>query len=467
MIGEERARRILFLRALDEVDTDDLLLGPADWERARKNGVPDGDDAFRLDALAGSAHADLERRHGPVPAHWWQAPWKFLRRIVWPAAFLLGLATNYLGPAGEVNLLLNPFMGLLLWNLAIYIILLLRLVMRRSSKLASASAGNLLVRAAERLAALPLTSSKGLAPKRRLLVAARLRFLHDWHETFPKLGGYRASALLHGAAAFLVIGVIAGLYLRGLALACHFNWPSTFLAVDDETARQSILQAVFGPALLLSGPLFDGIPSTQTTGNGADWINLFAFAGLIYIAVPRALLTWWTARCAGRAAALAVPPLERAWFMKLLAPLRGQGCRLVVTAYSYSLPEAQQSGVASLGRSLWGERLEGMTIDRAEWGDEAPDWSDNDDAVRMVVFNGVQTPEREVHGVFAEAAREAAGETPLLIAVDASRVNETEKPGRREAWQTTVGPQCAWLKLDEPGTDDIDKAAAAVQRNLS
>src|SRR5262249_30899407 len=48
-----------------------------------------------------------------------------LLRILVAAAFLIGLAANYLGPSEHIHLVYNPLVALILWNLGVYVVVTL------------------------------------------------------------------------------------------------------------------------------------------------------------------------------------------------------------------------------------------------------------------------------------------------------------------------------------------------------
>ena len=68
-------------------------------------------------------------------------------------------------------------------------------------------------------------------------------FAQLWAARSAATASLRAQTLLHVGAATLALGLIAGLYLRGLVLDYRVGWESTFLSVDTVSR---LLQAVLG-----------------------------------------------------------------------------------------------------------------------------------------------------------------------------------------------------------------------------
>jgi len=129
-----------------------------------------------------------------------------------------------------------------------------------------------------------------------------------WLRASSAFSATRAALLLHTTAAALGLGLIGGLYLRGLVLDYRAAWESTFLSADNAHA---LLAAVFAPAMALSNiawpdsATFVAMRSVhgaaQTGAPAAPWIHLLALTLLFAVVLPRMLL----AGLSGHAGALA------------------------------------------------------------------------------------------------------------------------------------------------------------------
>ena len=140
-------------------------------------------------------------------------------------------------------------------------------------------------------------------------------------------------AALHLAAAALGLGLVAGLYLRGLVLDYRVGWESTFL---DAATVQPLLATLLAPASALSGIAVPDVAGVQalrlpqaegTDASAAPWIHLYALQLALCVLLPRLVLALWAG---GRALALkrALPlPLHEPYFQRLLRQQQGAGLR--------------------------------------------------------------------------------------------------------------------------------------------
>jgi hypothetical protein len=123
--------------------------------------------------------------------------------------------------------------------------------------------------------------------------------------------------VLHVVAAALALGLIAGLYLRGLVLDYRIGWESTFI---DAPLVETALGMLLGPASALTGIAIPEVaplrlaPGAQATASAAPWIHLLATTLLWVVVVPRAVLALvahWRARHRARHFSL---PLDTPYF---------------------------------------------------------------------------------------------------------------------------------------------------------
>jgi hypothetical protein len=160
-------------------------------------------------------------------------------------AFVVGLLADHLADSRRINLLAPPMWGVLAWNAVVYLGLLvfplLRLAQRRGDPRGPIVRG-LAGRIARRIR-LPRLAAGGSA-------AALHRFAALWAERGRALATRRAETVLHAAAAALALGLIAGLYLRGLVFDYRVGWQSTFLTPE---VAHAVVTTLLTPAALLSG----------------------------------------------------------------------------------------------------------------------------------------------------------------------------------------------------------------------
>ena len=229
-----------------------------------------------------------------------EAGQRFLARRLWHPAWVLlamaagllaGLLVDQLGPPLRVNLLAPAVWAVVAWNLVVYALL---------AWLRRASAG---------LDTGPAAWLRALAPRgSQADGAAQL-----WLRHAAPLSAQRALLLMHSAAATLALGLVAGLYLRGLVLDYRAGWQSTFLAPG---MVQALLDTLLAPAAALTGvPVADVaplrlLPGAQATASAAPWIHLYAATLGLFVVLPRLLLAAWAAGRARRLSARFPLPLN-------------------------------------------------------------------------------------------------------------------------------------------------------------
>lgn len=342
-------------------------------------------------------------------------------------ALLGGFLADPVGPAGHINLLNFPLLTLLLWNAVAYGGLLYNGIMRRQSQ-------------DRRQPGLP-----GLVEWLvRFMVNGRFSRLQPDHDQSPgavqwmatSLASYsarllhntrdlvttHARSLLHMAAAALAIGVIAGLYVRGISLLYQASWDSTFIEAEGVHRFLSIL---FAPA---SWMLRTPIPDVDTIAglrgpagaNAAIWIHFWAMTTVLFIILPRTLLAVaaWSRKT--RLAADVQLPSNDPYFRRLLNPYRGKGLFVEVLPYSHRVKEADDRLHAFLGEAF-GHLADIHVGHSVQYGDRHPQFSSDPDRglCAVVLFNVAQAPE-ETHSEFLEelkATIQHRGRSNMLLVV--------------------------------------------------
>ena len=361
-------------------------------------------------------------------------------------AFALGIAADTIGASQRIDLLAPPLWGVLLWNAVVYLLLIVWPVVRLAR--GSRETKQPLVRAMEKLLQtrhrLPRLSAGGSATAVRGFAAL-------WLERSRPLAALRAETTLHAGAAALALGLIVGLYARGLVLDYRAVWESTFLNV---AAAHGVVTTVFGPAARLSGialPDEAGFAAlrfvhggTVTGAPAAPWIHLIALTLLGAVVVPRALLAF---ACAGLASARTrrfALPLDSPYFQRLLRLRKGGPARISVHPYgSTPTPQATLGLRALLAASL-GRQLELRFAPPVAFGaeDEAAPSVATDCTHAVALYELGATPEAENQGRFLQALRAAVPRGAMVAAiVDATQFERrfAAVPGRvaerREAWR--------------------------------
>jgi hypothetical protein len=261
----------------------------------------------------------------------------------------------------------------------------------------------------------------------------------------------------------VALGLIAGFYLRGIALEYRAGWESTFLGPAQV---RSLLELVYGPASVLTGielPADDAAVialhwrNGQGGGTAAPWIHLMAATAILYVVVPRLLLALaatlhWTRASEELAAPESLLSYARRTLAASDAALPAQTARL--TCFAYQPAVASEQGVQRVLRAAFGAETRIEFAPAIAYGDEERFGALASDAATdldILLFSLAATPEVENHGRILQQARERwlrAGtgsrwlvlvdEAPYLARLggDTSLTDRIEQ--RRSAWRDFV-----------------------------
>lgn len=489
-MNEDNARAVTLLQAFETAQPPSPSWRDEDRAWATRLALHDGAadaDGF----IARRAQHAVQRLapREPAAAKWltrrlWQSRW-----VAWAllAGLIVGVLADSIGSSQRINLLAPPLWAVLVWNAVVYLLLfghaLARLLMRPTRP------GGL-VRLAQRVLHFGRSpaepgSASGSAPALRL-------FASLWLRASAPLSAARASTLLHAAAAALALGLIVGMYLRGLVLDYRAAWESTFLSAD---AARAILATVLAPAAAISGialPDAAGFEALRGVHGSADvatvagasaapWIHLLALTLGLFVVLPRgvlALVSALRARWLGRHVAL---PLGDAYFQRLARLQHGDVARVAVQPYA-ATPSAQAAlGLQALLVPVLGDGLQLRIAPTAAFG--AEDDAENDakaalDAgttLAIALFDLSATPEAESQGRFAQqlAARAPAGAVTILLVDEAAfrqrfGADSARLAQRREAWRAfgeALGTVVACVDLDAPDVADAIRALPLAMRS--
>jgi hypothetical protein len=276
-LSEMAARQVLLVQAFETGVAENPQWTPEDraWATrgAREADAPGAGDAQFLHTRASLALQRLAPRDVGVAreasSHRWRPAWVGLALLLGLAA---GIAVDAIGSSQRINLLAPPVWALITWNGLVYLSLLLPAPVGLKAWLVRRLAG-------QAAAGTPMA-----------------RFHAAWASAGGPLLRARAALLLHVASAALALGLIAGLYARGLVLDYRAGWQSTFL---DATQVQAALSTLLSPAVLLTGiPVPDAAalgalrvaPEALPVASAAPWIHLYATLLMLCVVVPRTAL---------------------------------------------------------------------------------------------------------------------------------------------------------------------------------
>lgn len=347
-------------------------------------------------------------------------------------ALLAGVLAETLPAGGRVNLIAIPVISLLLWNLAIY----LWLVAGRSPNIDPHTAGGFRAWLTDRCGSW-LGGTRGAEDDPWRLV--RRSFCQRWFNHARPLLQLRIQLVLHGTAAAAMLGLIAGMYWRGLGFEYRAGWSSTFL--DGETLR-GLLGIVLGPAAWISGL---GLPDAATLDqlawsrnpsgeNAARWIHLYAITAVLYVGLPRLLLAQFTARRIARlSGAFPLDPVALGFAAtdddKAMPAPGARVRRICVLPFNLDLAAGDRELLRLYASGEAGGPVQLDVRDKIDYAgiDEAlVDFKSAPDAyAHAVVLNLTTTPEAEVQGELLAGLRYRVA--TLLVFIDGAAFAERFK----------------------------------------
>ena len=476
-MNEPAALDIIAVRAIESTDRERSVWSDGDraWaSRAAAEVVGEAAPAELF--LARRAELALERlgsRDKALPRALRSLRWRpWVGYAIVAGALILGVAVDRVGNAQRINVLAPPVLLLLLWNLAVYAAIMIGYVVRYGEARGAGPLRTVVVRLAS--GARWLRSRIG-GP----LASALAAFTADWSRVAAALYGARAARILHLAAAALALGVVAGLYLRGIAFEYRATWESTFL--DASTVR-SLLAVALAPGAMIAGiPVPDvaqvAAMRAPASENAARWLHLMTATLLLVVVLPRlalALSAWLLER--HRAAHLPVA-VQDPYFQRLLRGLHAGPVRAHAVPYSYEPSAAAIAGLEAILARVLGGNATLTVAPGVRYGDEDELPADIVPAVPgpvVALFNLAATPEREAHGAFiAAVAARAGGTHPLLAVVDETAFRARWGEGkqrldeRRAAWRDIlVAPRVVPAFVHLAGSD-LPAAEAALDAALA
>jgi hypothetical protein len=390
--------------------------------RAAKASKPASAAAF----IAERARLVLQRVAAREPAtaaaaqrRWWRGLW-------WGGALLLGLVSGLLaqsiGPAQRLDLLAPAVAVVVLWNAVV----LLALLVQATRRPPGAGAVRRLVQRAWAVGG----GSRG--------------FTAAWAQASAPLNTARAAGLLHAAAAALGLGLVAGLYARGLVLDYRAAWQSTFL---DAPTVQAWLSAWLAPAVAVTGITLPDVAPLRVAADGvgggpaAPWIHLHSTMLALFVVLPRgvlAALAAWRSQRLARALPLS---LEAPYFQRLVHEQAGGSALIQVLPHGAAPEPAAVQGLLPLLASVWGDDVQLQWAAACGYGDDASASaiaSPPGLSLRVLWVDLAATPEDEVHGPWARALQ---GPPRLLLA------DESAYQRRFTAWpQRTAERRALWAQ---------------------
>lgn len=299
-MNETQARKVVLAWAIETADPKGKFIGEAERQQVDTQAVLAAREAHgssKSDTVVASVLQKraalvldaVEKNHPGLTGlqrHLNISAW--LAWVVSILALLLGAATDRVLDPHRVDLLSQPFLVIVVWNLLVYL-MLAATVFRRAPKAKAPSLGSL------------RWWSMGLWRFRPIPGALRAKvtdvFYRRWYEVASVLMGQRIKRVLHLAAAAWAAGVALSILSRGLVVAYGVGWESTFLNAEQV---HLILQVLFMPlvALFSLDPFtvqdiarlqFEAGAGGQVE-DGQRWAIMYAGLLALLVVVPRLVL---------------------------------------------------------------------------------------------------------------------------------------------------------------------------------
>ena len=439
-MNEQPARDVVLVRAIESADTERAIFNNEDrahasraaaelarWRAASKQPATAESFIGQRAALL----AETLRSARPIA--------RAASALVWPSwfgvalpivAFALGALLEHIADRQHVNVLAFPLLAIVVWNVIVYALLLVRVLMR-------AGGAKIDLRGPRRwLTAGRQRSLRNVTGTASASIGA---FVAQWSELVAPLMAARAARVLHLAAAMFALGAVVGLYVRGLVFEYRAGWESTFL---DAPAVHAILSFFLSPAAQLLGIAFPSVEDiaalrftsgTPGSANAALWIHLYAVTVGAVVILPRLVLALFAVWQERRRAQRFVFDMNEPYFRRLAGSFVKGAPRLRVIPYSYTVDEAALSGLRAAAVVLLGDDADVALHPSVTFGAEASvsqmlTSADANVALTVALFSLAATPENENHGAFLKALRAAA---PCRTPGRADRRVRLSTPARR------------------------------------
>lgn len=434
-VTPEEAGVLIAARASEEID------GPESSAAADARLIAGKDPKDRALAKAKLVLSRRSLKPSRMPA----LPTGLFTGVLVFAAYLLGVLTDRFTSEGAVVNLLSPaLLFVLFWQIVLYVLLFVGAVAGLLG-FAPKWPGRRLF--AELLARVRMPAMKKQTLKERPL----------WLSLLGPSLRFDAARAFHLAAAALGAGLLTGLAFRGIGTAYTVGWTSTWLA-GHETWLADLFAATYGLVPLdvfgLSFPDAAAIAdmnlrlNPEGSPDAAAW--LLRLMGLVagVVILPRLLLAFVADRRAKTVRTSFVWTVEETETPASLQDPASVSPALTGATVLTTVPadEALRRRTAAL---LMQPDLHWRTID--VWKDEPENvLASVETEVAVLLFDGIATPEDEVHGRWLEAvAKRRAGGLPLLVdlsGVEKQFGTDSERLTARKAlWESFAAERHATL----------------------
>ncbi|MDF1813878.1 MAG: DUF2868 domain-containing protein [Verrucomicrobiales bacterium] len=414
-------RNIVIAQALEESDSGGRLISDGEKRLAdAAAGAPLATDsgvakqnaflAKRASSVIGTVEPRLEGDRSWLRGSPFRSKFSLFSIIIVFVAGIVGYLTNELGSNPNINILQFPLIGILVWNLFVYLGEIL--VFFRKDGETSGISGVVC-----RALFPPPVIMKKEENESSLEFRARALFQSRWRQiNLPPLSA-RVKATLHITALVLAASAVTGMYVKGIAKEYKANWESTFFESGDQL--EPFLKVVLGPASKITGDRLPtgaeldelNIKNNPTGENAARWIHWYAVTVMLFVLIPRLLLAvLWHFRSLAKDRQIAFRDISPAYFDRVLALATGDSLGIVIVPYAHQAGDNVVQGIRTYMEDIFRRPVSIQWKDVITFGDEEEAEVEIPKNLQpMLLFNFASTPEKETH---LALYRKLAGDLP-------------------------------------------------------
>lgn len=334
-------------------------------------------------------------------------------------AFIIGFLSQQIAASdNRINLLSPPLLGLIAWNLIVYLLIFINFIIPNKKKGSGPS-----MRLPFRKGIL-LGIDKLMGKKASQSVYLK-NFYSEYLPLTTSLTGYYIARVLHYSAAALAAGLIFGLWLRGFATAYVAGWESTWL-YDYPHIVEVILKGLYG-FLPVQDALINGltVEKVESMRFGADYVANSAGPWLIQLMVTVAVFVLIPRIFFGLYAGFRYHRLEKSfpldtttpYFQNLLRHWHGKTMTIRVVPFATSLSGKEVDGLKRIIAAM-GYSGATIIIEKTLFEDDPlPTLSNSQSEENWIIFSMGATGEDDVQGRFINEMKSQASKCGGLIRI--------------------------------------------------
>lgn len=345
-------------------------------------------------------------------------------------AFVLGALTDRLAEPDKLVNLLNPaFWSVIVWNLAVYVVLLLCVIglFGDSTNRFGLPFRKCLISFVEKSAF--MTLKKGF----------KAVFYANWTQVAAPLIRMHVARTLHWAAVFFALGLIVSLLVRGFGTAYWAGWESTWLSEKPEAVK-AFIDATYGLVPNVFG--LPGMPDLETLTqwrsdrlaylsapvSAAPWLIRMMIIMAATVIIPRLVFIIFNTWRMRRYVKKVVLDLDDPYYQEILSQCRQDAKLGSLGIVTSTVDRAGRIAHVKLVRNLWGTEAESqiLTMDFNDLESPVPQAPNAERMTVMLLWlDGMETPEDDVHGTVIDKAKAAyAGRVPFALWLDMAEFAE-------------------------------------------